>query len=53
MGGHYSDKGGHAARGEAERVKVKFAKQFPGVSFVKPEIQLARRNMRRITRSGR
>ncbi len=52
IGGHYSDKGGHRARGEADRVKIQFIKQFPGVPFVKPETQ-ARRNMRRITRSGR
>ncbi len=53
IGGHYSEKGGHKARGDAERVKTQFARQFPGVAFIKPENQVARRSMRRITKSGR
>lgn len=54
---HYSEQPGHFARGQAARTREAVEKQFPHVPFMPPhdvtQGQVARRQMRRVTRDGR
>jgi len=57
MGGaerHYSNKGGHKARSEAERTKSEFGRMFPNVPFFRgEESHIQRRQMLRNPQSGK